>query len=121
MVLVNVTVFLSDDKFKFTTKKIEVVEKSKCYDTTDENSRKRRYRKDNLNKIQSNLKNVISSDKNSLSYHTICLEKDVDKNKVQLFKELTLLVSTYKKSILNLENNLQKHIEHKLIKSWQKQ
>ncbi|BAV39333.1 hypothetical protein BPT24_209 [Tenacibaculum phage pT24] len=54
-----------------------VVEKSKCYDTIEQNKSKR-YRKSEMNKIKTNLNGTLSEDGSLVAYHMIVLNNKED-------------------------------------------
>ncbi len=96
MVLVHLSVMLNSEKgFTEKVKEIEVIEHSKCYDTKDKSSKKRRYRKDSINKITSNLKNTIDGDSKGalIGYSTITTKERVGVMKDELYYKIDEHVS----------------------------
>lgn len=104
--LYRVTVTLNKSGLKFKEDKINVVEHSKCYDTIE--GRRRRFRKQQLGKVETNLKNDINSDKPTLSYYTVVLKDDLNIAKGNVLEKL-------ESRLKELKTGLEGMLEHIVV------
>lgn len=104
--LVMFTATVCGSKLRVKETIIEVVEKSKCFDTIVKPSR--RFRKSILGEVRTNLINTIGGGAGSIGYSTICLPKDLVKGK----SDVLLAVSEKVKDIYETSSKLMEAIKH---------
>lgn len=106
MKLAIVYIVLTKDGLDIRVKKIEVVEKSKCFDRVTKSKFKNRYRKDQLGKIETNLKNIIDKSRVTLAYHTIVELDGIEQAKIDLRATIIKKYTELKEGLESLKKGL---------------
>lgn len=104
--LYRVTATLNKKGLKIKEEPIRVVEHTKCYDTIE--GKTRRFRKQNLGKIDTNLKNDINSEEPTISFHTVVLRDDLNIAKGNVLEKV-------ESRLKQLKNGLEGLLQHIVI------
>ncbi len=104
--LYRITATLNKNGLKVKQDSIQVTEHSKCYDTID--GRSRRFRKQNLGKIDTNLKNDISSESPTIAFHTVVLKDDIEVAKTNILESIESRLETLKTGLSGIVEQFNK-------------